>query len=560
MIAWGGRFSARIRKVRFPKALLQLHCQPMERDVIHLILLALLAGVIALIALILIVARLSHRLPRGPFPASRTRTAPQGGAIAQALRARLATVPAGKSTVQILPDPLAALAARLELIAAAETSLDLQYYIWQNDVAGALMLRAVRRAAARGVRVRLLIDDNGTAGMDRVLAALDQMPGVEVRLFNPFPIRRARVLGYLSDFRRLNRRMHNKAMIVDGHIAILGGRNIGDDYFDPESETGLYMDMDVAVAGPIVPSVCQQFDLYWNAHPAIPAGLMLGDCSEAEAKALLQDEETRLSSPKASAYRDTLQARERTQAILGPDAKTILGEAQLIYDPPAKIRGMMRGRKLLWQHLIRALGQPAQELLLITPYLVPTRTGVRFLRRIARTGVTIKVLTNSYAATDVPIVHSGYAHRRRAMLRAGLEIYEFAPDATAERARGMRPGQFVGSAIKGTSPFSRNKLHAKVFAVDRARVFIGSFNLDPRSMRLNTELGVVISAPEIAERISDSFAQFIPERAWRVRLSRTQQLRWSRPGQPELKREPGVPWTHRVFLAIAQRLPIEWML
>ena len=532
----------------------------MERDLIHLVVWALLACVITLIALTLLVARLSHRRPRGPFASAQTQIAPDSGAIARALRSRLANAPKDKSAVQLLSAPVDALAARLELIAAAEVSLDLQYYLWQNDIAGALMLRAVRKAAARGVRVRLLIDDNGTAGMDRVLAALDQMPGIEVRLFNPFPIRRARVLGYLSDFRRLNRRMHNKAMVVDGRVAILGGRNIGDDYFDPKSATGLYMDMDVAVAGPIVPPVCQQFDVYWNARPAIPARLMLGDCPKAEAEALLKDEELRLSAPEASTYRDTLQAHERMHAILGPDAKAILAEAQLIYDPPAKIRGMMRGRKLLWQYLIRALGQPAQELLLITPYLVPTRTGVRFLRRIARTGVSIKVLTNSYAATDVPIVHSGYAHRRRAMLRAGLEIYEYAPDAEAEHARGMRPGQFMGSAIKGTSPFSRNKLHAKVFAVDRARVFIGSFNLDPRSMRLNTELGVVIAAPEIASRISDSFAQFIPERAWRVRLGRAQQLRWSRPGQPELKREPGVPWTHRVFLAIAQRLPIEWML
>lgn len=532
----------------------------MERDLIHLVLWALLAGVIVLIALTLIAARLSHRRPRGPFAQAQTLIAPESGAVARALQPRLANAPAEKTAVQVLTDPIDALAARLELIGAAEVSLDLQYYLWQNDTAGALMLGAMRKAAARGVRVRLLIDDNGTAGMDRILAALDQMPNIQVRLFNPFPLRRARVLGYLSDFYRLNRRMHNKAMIVDGRIAILGGRNIGSDYFDPRSETGLYMDLDVAVSGPILATTCDQFDLYWNAHSAIPAHLMLGTCPEAEAKALLRDEKNRLSTPEVCAYCDMLSAPERAHRILDPEAEVILAEAQLIYDHPAKIRGMMRGRKLLWQYLIRALGQPKQELVLITPYLVPTRAGVRFLRRVARTGVAIKVLTNSYSATDVPIVHSGYAHRRRAMLRAGLEIYEYAPDAQAEHARGMRPGQFMGSAIKGTSPFSRNKLHAKVFAVDRARVFIGSFNLDPRSMRLNTELGVVIAAPEIAARISDSFAQFIPERAWRVRLGRAQQLRWSRPGQPELKREPGVPWTHRVFLAIAQRLPIEWML
>ncbi|KEP69183.1 hypothetical protein DL1_05435 [Thioclava dalianensis] len=532
----------------------------MERELIHLALLGFLAGLVGLIALVLIVARLSHRRPKGPFPRSQVLMAPQTGAIARALDARLKAAPAEKCAIQMLADPIDALAARLELIAAAEVSLDLQYYIWQNDTSGAILLDAIRQAAARGVRVRLLIDDNGTAGMDRTLAALHQLEGVEVRLFNPFPIRTARFLGYLTDFRRLNRRMHNKSMIVDGRIAILGGRNIGDDYFDGLSESGLYMDLDAAIAGPVLPRICTQFDLYWNADLAIPAALILGGCTPEAAEAIVKAEALRLSEPEASSYAKLLRAPDHCNRILGSDEEVIQAEAQVIYDDPGKIIGRLRGRKLLWHYLIRALGQPERELVLITPYLVPGRAGVRFLRRIARSGVQIKVLTNSYAATDVPIVHSGYAHRRRALLRAGLELYEFAPDANARRPRGMRPRQFLGTSVRGTSPFSRNKLHAKVFAVDRARVFIGSFNFDPRSMRLNTELGLVISAPEIASEISDSFRNSVPERSWRVRMTRTQRLRWSRPGQPELHKEPGVPWTHRLALAIVQRLPIEWML
>ncbi|KEO52648.1 phospholipase D family protein [Thioclava pacifica] len=531
----------------------------MELALIHILTLSGVTALIGLFGLTLLVARLSHRLPRGPFPFSEVRVAPETGRIARALSARL-TQAGEKNAIQVLTDPVDALAARLELVAAAEVSLDLQYYIWQNDIAGALMLGALRAAAARGVEVRLLIDDNGTAGMDRTLAALDQLPNVEVRLFNPFPIRRARVLGYLSDFRRLNRRMHNKAMIADGRIAILGGRNIGDDYFNDLSSSGLYMDMDVTVAGPVLPQVGKQFDLYWNAPAAIPAELMLGRCEEEEARAIVKAEELRLSAPEASAYAEAISSRERGNEILDEGTQIVIADAQLLYDHPSKVHGLLKGRKLLWEYLVRALGLPTQELVLITPYLVPTRAGVRYLRRIAKAGAKIRVLTNSYAATDVPLVHSGYAHRRKGLLRAGIELYEYAPDAEAQRPTRLRPGEFVGSDIRGTSPFSRNKLHAKVFAVDRARVFIGSFNFDPRSMRLNTELGLVLAAPEIAAQISDAFHEFIPQRAWRLRLTRTQQLRWSRPGQPVLKREPGVPLTHRIVLWIAQRLPIEWML
>ncbi|PWE48853.1 hypothetical protein DEM26_15510 [Thioclava sp. NG1] len=532
----------------------------MKLELLHILGFALLAGLIALAGLTLIVARLSHRRPKGPFPESKMQVAPETGRFATALQDRLAGLET-KNAVQLLADPLDALAARLELIEAAEVSLDLQYYIWQNDTAGAIMLGALRRAAGRGVHVRLLIDDNGTAGMDRTLAALDELPNVEVRLFNPFPIRTARVLGYLSDFRRLNRRMHNKAMIADGRMAILGGRNIGDDYFNSLSESGLYMDLDVAVAGPVLAQIGKQFDLYWNAPPAIPAEKMLGSCKAAEAEDIIKDEEVRLSEPEAKRYAADLRHPDRLSRLLSGKAPVIFAEAQLIYDHPSKIHGLLQGRKLLWQYLVRALGQPMQELVLITPYLVPTRTGVRYLKRIAKSGAKIKVLTNSYAATDVALVHSGYAHRRKGLLRAGIELYEYAADAEDRRPNERnRRERLLGSDIRGTSPFSRNKLHAKVFAVDRARVFIGSFNFDPRSMRLNTELGIVIAAPEIASEISETFKEFIPTRAWRLRLTRAQQLRWSRPGHGVRKREPGVPFSHRIFLWVAQRLPIEWML
>jgi putative cardiolipin synthase len=533
----------------------------------HLFHPLLVLGILALTALAaagltLAIARISHPRPRGPHPPSTALPAPEGGRIATALAARLAAHP-GLNALQLLGDPITALAARLALIETAQSSVDLQYYIWQNDTAGALMLDALRTAASRGLRVRLLLDDNGTAGLDETLAVFAAHPNVEVRLFNPFPIRRARVLGYLSDFARLNRRMHNKAMVVDGSAAILGGRNIADDYFNRFAPGGLYMDLDVAVAGPVVPEVAAQFDLYWNSASSIPAPLLLPPVSPDRIAALTAQTLARLSQPDATSYVAALRMASTAPPLLAPDAPLTFAPARLLFDPPEKITGLLQGKKMLWRHLVEALGQPQSELLLISPYLVPTRVGVQALGRFAENGVRTRILTNSFAASDVPLVHSGYAHRRRPLLRCGVELFEYAPDADpVHEPEGPSAflAEFVGRRIKGTSPFSRNKLHAKVFAVDRTRVFIGSFNFDPRSMRLNTELGLLIEAPDIAQGISDAFETYFPTRAWRVTLGPTQRLRWSRPGKPDLHHEPGTSLRSRVALGIAQRLPIEWML
>ncbi|MEZ5685783.1 MAG: phospholipase D-like domain-containing protein [Paracoccaceae bacterium] len=204
----------------------------------------------------------------------------------------------------------------------------------------------------------------------------------------------------------------------------------------------------------------------------------------------------------------------------------------------------------------RALGHPRQELILMSPYLVPMRPGLRLFTRYLREGVQLRLLTNSFAATDVPLVHSGYAHRRRALLRRGAELYEYAPPGHSPRpAR-----DFLENPPQGVAPFSRNKLHAKVFVVDRDRLFLGSFNFDPRSIRLNTELGVIVRSPVIAGMIADRLDALIPERCWHVTLSRTQRLSWERPGEAPRHTEPGATWPARIALGIARRLPIEWML
>ncbi len=518
-----------------------------------LILLLGLLGALAVAGLTLLSARLSHPRPAGPFAPSHALPPPAGSRLAAAFAPRLAAEP-GLTAVHLLLDPLDALAARLELIEAAESSVDLQYYIWQDDTAGALMLGALRRAAARGVRVRMLIDDNGTHGLDETLSTLESLENFDIRLFNPFPLRRARWLGYLADFHRLNRRMHNKAMVVDGALAVLGGRNIGDEYFNRFAPTGLYMDLDLMAAGPIVPQVAAQFDLYWNSALSIPVAALLAPLTPDRAEACLAAQAARLATPEARDYARALAAPD--MPLLSPDLTLSFGPATLLFDPPEKITGPIAARRMLWARLLRALGQPREELVLISPYLVPTRAGVRVLGRYAKAGVKVRLFTNSFAASDVPLVHSGYAHRRRPLLKRGVEIWEFAPDAEIRHP----PASFLRPRLRGTAPFARNKLHAKVFITDRARIFIGSFNFDPRSMRLNTELGLVLENPVIAAKMASAFEGYIPARAWALKLDREGKITWCRAGEAPTRREPGTGFWSGVALGLAKRLPIEWML
>ena len=331
-----------------------------------LILLLGIACALGAAGLTLLLARLSHPRPRGPFPGTMSLPPPAQGRLALLFRERLAVHP-GLNAVHLLVDPLVALAARLDLIAAAESAIDLQYYIWQDDTAGALMLAALREAAARGVRIRMLIDDNGTYGLDDTLAALARIEGVEVRLFNPFPIRRARTLAYLADFHRLNRRMHNKAMVVDGTLAILGGRNIGDDYFNRFAPGGLYMDLDLAIAGPVIPEVAAQFDLYWNSALSLPAPALLPPLTPTQLATLLAAETARLSRPEATAYAEALSEMRATGSVLGPDAPFTFAPAHLVFDPPEKVIGLIASHRMLWRRLMRVLGQPRHDLVLISP-------------------------------------------------------------------------------------------------------------------------------------------------------------------------------------------------
>ena len=457
----------------------------------------------------------------------------------------------GKSGVFALADGRDAFAARVLLADASECSLDVQYYIWNGDKTGTLLFEALRRAADRGVRVRLLLDDNNTAGLDTVLAALNSHPNIEVRLFNPFMHRRWRVLSFLTDFRRLNRRMHNKSFIVDRQACIIGGRNVGDEYFDAGQGVS-FVDLDVLAIGPVVEDVSIDFERYWSSESSYPAERVLARVSQtaiAEVSAAAARVE---KDPAAVAYMRAIANSKYVQQVLAGELAFKWSTVQMVSDNPAKGLGLARDEELMWTRLKQVLQTPRLELELVSPYFVPGRDGVEYFSTLARQGIKVRILTNSLAATDVAAVHSGYARRRKPMLEAGVEIFEMEPEFS-----------FAPTKAHGALGSSNASLHAKTFSIDRSRVFVGSFNFDPRSQRLNTELGFVIDCPAIAQAIADAFASIIPARAYQVRLSAAASLQWveQRDGEEVVyDREPRAGFALRAFVGMLSMLPIEWLL
>ena len=457
----------------------------------------------------------------------------------------------GQSGIVELRDGRDAFAARMSLADSAERTLDLQYYIWRNDVSGTLLFAALCRAADRGVRVRLLLDDNNTAGLDAFLAALASHPNIEVRLFNAFRLRRWRPLEYLTDFARLNRRMHNKSFTADGQVAIVGGRNVGDEYFDADQALS-FVDLDVMAVGPVVSDIVSDFERYWTSESARPAEAVLGRARRATVLEVIAAAEETLRQPAAVAYINALQSCPFVHDLLAGSVEYRWAAARLVSDDPAKGLGRQRPHGTLLERLLDTLSVPKREIELISPYLVPTRAGERALGEVARDGVKVSILTNSLEATDVPIVHAGYAKRRRKLLEAGVVLYEL---MRTSRVRSRRDRRLTGS--------SGSSLHAKTFSVDCSRVFVGSFNLDPRSTSLNTEMGLVIESPVLAAQISAAFAEEIPARSYRVSLNAAGKLQWVEQSEGAERlhtTEPGTGWWKRLGVRLMALLPIDWLL
>ena len=466
--------------------------------------------------------------------------------------APLAAAHPGLTGVHVLLDGRDAFAARMMMADAAERSLDVQYYIWRNDSTGMLLMEALRSAAARGVRVRLLLDDNNTAGLDGALALLAAQPNIEVRLFNPFTWRGARVLNMLADFKRLNRRMHNKSFTVDGQVTIVGGRNVGDEYFDAAGGV-LFSDLDIMAVGAVVGDVAQDFDRYWNSRSAYRLQSLVPAPAAADAAALRRATDALTRAPAALSYLKAIRASPFAAQLTQQALPLEWTPVRVVSDDPAKVLGLAGPEADVALRLPALLGAPTHQVDLVSPYFVPGPIWNARLGVLAGSGVKVRVLTNSLEATDVLAVHAGYAKWRVPLLRAGVALLEL-------KRTWRRENEPKRTGLTGSSASS---LHAKTFAVDLERVFVGSFNLDPRSAELNTEMGFVIDSRALAQRMSDVLDLPALDRAYEVRLSPEGKLYWIERGPGGSVRhdtEPGASaWQHGVvkFMSL---LPIDWLL
>ena len=467
----------------------------------------------------------------------------------------------GKAGLISLPQGRSAFAARAMLANAAEKTLDVQYYMWHDDTTGKLLFAALKAAAARGVRVRLLLDDNNTTGMDQLLVALDSVPNMEVRLFNPFAMRTMRPLGFLTDFKRLNRRMHNKSFTADNQVTIVGGRNVGNEYFDAGSDV-LFVDLDVIAMGPVVHEVSQDFDVYWNSKSAYPVKLLIKPDPKANALAELDKVAT---DPDAREYLDEVKNTPFVEKLENRSVKLEWASTQFVSDDPSKVLGEETHSEKMAPQLMALVGKPKQSLDLVSPYFVPGQSGYNLLAQMRAQGKDVTVLTNSLEATDVAAVHAGYSNWRTPLLKTGVVLYELraspgAPSRKSFIGTGSGSGASSGSSGSGSSGAS---LHAKTFEVDGEKIFIGSYNVDQRSRNLNTEMGLVVESPLMAQQLAASFKDNITERAYQVKLAPDGSLYWIGTQKGVVTRyttEPGTSLLERMAVKVLSWLPIDWLL
>jgi putative cardiolipin synthase len=453
----------------------------------------------------------------------------------------------GETGMILLFGNLHAFAARAHTARSAGRSLDLQYYYWRDDLTGGLLGKEVLAAADRGVRVRILVDDINTRGDDSTYLGFGSHPNIEVRLFNPCRSRASalrRGMELLLRAMSATRRMHNKAWIVDGRIAIVGGRNIGDAYFDV-SATSNFRDMDLLMLGPAVQQTETIFDSFWNSASAIPIEA-LSRHRRGDLARLNQKLEALTAAGPAVPYLRQLIEEKDTVALLGGGRRIRwTSDVSVVSDPPEKALGWCEGRWLI-ESIRPALFGATSEVEIVSPYFIPGEDGLRGFTDLVARGVRVSVLTNSLAATDVAAVHGAYASYREALLKAGVKLFELKPKIAKRKI-----------SLFGSSGAS---LHTKAFTVDRTLGFVGSFNFDPRSIALNTEMGVLFHDAELADEIREVVAEEIaPERSYRLSLT-DGKLAWEDLRQPRARiwtHEPRASIWRRIIAMLIGLLPME---
>ncbi len=454
------------------------------------------------------------------------------------------------NALSLIQSNVGAFAARVGSARAAGRSLDLMYYMWNADLTGQLVMREVIAAADRGVRVRLLLDDLGVSISDRAFHAIDSHPNIELRLFNPTKAREnvfRRGIEMVFRFRSVNRRMHNKAWIADGRVLIVGGRNIGDAYFDA-AEQANFRDFDVIAYGQCVAEAEEIFDDYWNSAVAVPVKSLLSRRPSKLTK-LRRRMDILASSEAARPYLEQVESQHHSGQFLMSDNLHWVESAQVVADPPEKAAGKRRsGHNFLMETLLPIMEDAKRQLKITSPYFIPGQKGVETLSRLSAEGVSVNVLTNSLAATDVAAVHAGYSRYRRPLLVNNVKIHELRSLAD----------QHKSFSLRGSGQAS---LHTKAFTRDGEIGFIGSLNFDPRSISLNTEMGVLFSSPGLVTAMDEIFADEISRQmSFELTLNKRRRLVWTGlvKGEPRhYTHEPFASFSRRALVIAMGLLPLE---
>lgn len=444
-----------------------------------------------------------------------------------------------------LSDGQEALLARIALIENSQHALDLQYYIYRDDSTSSLLTHAIYQAAERGVRVRILLDDMQTRS-DSDMASLAAHDNIKLRLFNAFDNRVLRLLDFVTDFGLMNHRMHNKALIADNAFAIAGGRNIGNEYFAANHDVD-FGDFDLLLAGSAVNDISDQFDLYWNSTPSTPIESVV-EVNQTPTQQQITHWQRQLRNHfKGSEYLANINQLPLMKALSNETLPLYWGEAKVYYDQPSKVY-RSNDNDLMLHSLGEILSQTDSSLVLVSPYFVPTQTGTDLLVAAARTGVDITIITNSLASNDVFAVHGWYAKYRKQLLESGINLYEVKADPQAKKNY-----SWLGS--------SRTSLHAKTFVIDDSKIFAGSFNFDPRSAFLNTEMGVLIHSPEFIADALVNVDDVLRKSAYKLSLDADGNISWlNQQTHFRYDSEPDASIWLRLGAWIAGILPIETQL
>lgn len=463
----------------------------------------------------------------------------------------------GLTAYLAMNDAFQSIASRIHLIRKAKYTLDLQYYIWADDFIGNLMLHELLKAADRGVKVRLLIDDQNGTKIDRQLSALLTHPNISIKLYNPYKFRHFRVMDYIFRAQRINHRMHNKLIIADGAIAVTGGRNISSEYFDA-SESFQFTDMDVLFFGQSVNRANEVFTEFWNFELSYPIEQFISKGSTQDLIDLRKSFEKLEQAEHSTDEKVNLEQKELANEL--NQNKINWAYADFLADSPKKSLGKAQGNELISHQIHQHLGDPKQEMDLIAAYFVPTQNGTDFISQFPKQNVNVRILTNSFVANDVALVHAFYQKYRVDLLKNGAKLYEFKP--YIERKRRTWYEVVTGNIIpkKGKN---KSSLHAKFINIDD-KVFIGSFNLDPRSFNINTEVGLVLKSDSLQEQISDLLDRTLLTVAYELQLNSQGELIWldyQADGKViEHHVDPETTRFQRFMMYSVSYLPLEWMM